>query len=292
VARSLEDVAGVKAVISPFVRLEGSGAGGDLGDLVELTRRSISQDRRYLRLTVLPTRNLRAEEIDAFTARLRVPLDESGLTYLIGGAPVGGRDFTRALVDATPTAIAVVLLGTFLLLAVAFRSIVIPLKSVFMNCLSVGAAYGVVTLVVQFGVGADLLGVPRDVGVLDSSLPLILFAVLFGLSMDYEIFLLSRVQEEHLRGASNDEAITLAVGRTGRIITSAAMIMFIVFAAFISGRVVANKSIGLGLAVAVLLDATLVRMVLVPGFLKLAGRWNWWLPKWLDRRLPHVRMEH
>jgi RND superfamily putative drug exporter len=104
--------------------------------------------------------------------------------------------------------------------------------------------------------------------------------------------LLSRVQEEHLRGASNDEAITRAVGRTGRIITSAAMIMFIVFAAFISGRVVANKSIGLGLAVAVLLDATLVRMVLVPGFLKLAGRWNWWLPKWLDRRLPHVRMEH
>ncbi|WP_342667513.1 MMPL family transporter [Deinococcus pimensis] len=290
-ARALEGVAGVKAVVSPFVRVD-SSAGGDLNDLVELTRRSISQDRRYLRLTVVPTRNLRAEEVDAFTGRIRAAMDPLKLTYLVGGAPVGGRDFTRALVDATPTAILVVLLGTFVLLAVAFRSLLIPLKSVLMNCLSVGAAYGVVTLVVQFGVGADLLGVPRDVGVLDSSLPLILFAVLFGLSMDYEIFLLSRVQEEHLRGAPNDEAIVRAVGRTGRIITSAAMIMFIVFAAFISGRVVANKSVGLGLAVAVLLDATLVRMILVPGFLKLAGRWNWWLPRWLDRRMPHVKVEH
>ncbi len=161
-----------------------------------------------------------------------------------------------------------------------------------MNALTVGAAVGVVTLVVQGGFLAAPLGIPADVGVLDASLPVLLFAVMFGLSMDYEIFLLSRVQEEVLRGNSNDEAVVLAVGHTARIITSAAVIMFIVFVAFMFGRVVATKSIGLGLAVAVALDATLVRLVLVPAFLKLAGKWNWWLPGWLDRRLPRIRLEH
>ncbi|PYE54181.1 MMPL family transporter [Deinococcus yavapaiensis] len=294
--RRLEGVEGVKAVISPFLRpdlLSGSTTGNaSLSDLVSLTNRSISRDRAYLRVTVLPDRDLRADKVDAFAAKLRAALNEGDQPYLLGGAPIGGREFTRALTDATLPAILTVLGLTFVLLAVAFRSLLIPVKSILMNLLTVGAAYGVVTLIVQEGFLAGPLGIPSDVGVLDSSLPLILFAVLFGLSMDYEIFLLSRVQEEHLRGLPNDEAVVQAVGRTGRIITSAALIMFIVFAAFVSGRVVANKSIGLALALAVALDATLVRMVLVPGFLKLAGKWNWWLPRWLARRLPKVSLEH
>ncbi|GGR02389.1 MMPL family transporter [Deinococcus ruber] len=296
VSTELQALPGVQTVISPFLTasaLRGGGSSLDsLGQLATLTRRSISADRHHLRLTIIPARYLRADQIDAYETRLRAVLDTAGVAYLVGGAPVGEREFTRAITSATPLAVGIVFGVTFLLFLVAFRSIVLPLKSILMNSLTVGAAYGVVVLVVQKGFLAGPLGIPDDVGVLDSSLPLLLFAVLFGLSMDYEIFLLSRVQEEHLRGASNDEAIVLAVGRTARIITSAAAIMFIVFCAFIVGRVVVNKSIGLGLAVAVLLDATLVRLILVPSFLKLAGKWNWWLPKWLDRLLPHVDIEH
>ncbi len=282
---------GVRAVISPFVDASALGS-GSLGDLSALNRRSFSADRTLLRFTVVPSAYLRADQIDPFEARLRGVLEAWPYAYRLGGAPIGEREFSKAITGALPLAVTAVFVGTFLLLMVAFRSLFIPLKSIVMNSLTVLAAYGVVTLVVQQGFGAALLGLPDDVGVLDSSLPLLLFAVLFGLSMDYEIFLLSRVQEEHLRGHSNSEAVVLAVGRTARIITSAAVIMFIVFVAFTFGRVVANKSIGLGLAVAVVLDATLVRLVLVPGLLQLAGKWNWWLPKWLDKLLPKVELEH
>ena len=282
---------GVQAVISPFVSSASLG-GGSLSELATLNRRSFSADRTLLRFTVVPNGYLRADQIDPFEARLRAALVSGPYPYFLGGAPVGEREFSKAITGAIPTAVAAVFAGTFLLLMVAFRSLFIPLKSIVMNSLTVLAAYGVVTLVVQDGYGAALLGVPQDVGVLDASLPLLLFAVLFGLSMDYEIFLLSRVQEEHLRGHSNEEAVVRAVGRTARIITSAAVIMFIVFVAFTFGRVVANKSIGLGLAVAVALDATIVRLVLVPGLLQLAGKWNWWLPGWLDKRLPRVELEH
>ena len=282
---------GVETVISPFVSAAALG-GGSLNELAALNRRSFSAEKTLLRFTVVPDGYLRADQIDPFEARLRTVLAESPYPYFLGGAPVGEREFSKAITGAIPTAVAAVFAGTFLLLMVAFRSLFIPLKSIVMNSLTVLAAYGVVTLVVQDGYGAALLGVPQDVGVLDASLPLLLFAVLFGLSMDYEIFLLSRVQEEHLLGHSNEEAVVRAVGRTARIITSAAMIMFIVFVAFTFGRVVANKSIGLGLAVAVALDATIVRLVLVPGLLQLAGKWNWWLPGWLDRLLPKVELEH
>lgn len=288
---------GVKVVLSPFVTpadLQGAGVvGGDsLAALAQLTRRSFSADRTYLRLTVIPDDALRADLAPAFEARIREVLARSEYRFLLGGAPVGGREFGEAITGALPTVVLAVFAGTFVLLLLAFRSILIPLKSIAMNALTVGAAAGVVTWVVQEGNFAAQLGIPLNSGVLDSVLPVLLFAVMFGLSMDYEIFLLSRVQEEHLAGASNDEAVVRAVGYTARIITSAAVIMFIVFVAFMFGRVVATKSIGLGLAVAVVLDATVVRLVLVPAFLKLAGRWNWWLPEWLDRRLPHLRLEH
>ncbi|WP_026298877.1 MMPL family transporter [Deinococcus aquatilis] len=299
VVADLRALPGVQTVLSPFLTaadLSANGAGGGGTDAIAavtaLTRRSFSTDRQLLRVTVIPSTALRADRIDAFESQIRRTLDASGYRYTLGGAPVGEREFSQAITGTLPTVIVGVFTATFLLLMVAFRSLLIPLKSIVMNALTVAAAYGVVTLIVQDGFLASYLGIPQDVGVLDSSLPLLLFAVLFGLSMDYEIFLLSRVQEEVLRGHPNDEAVVLAVGRTARIITSAAVIMFIVFCAFIVGRVVANKSIGLGLAVAVLLDATLVRLVLVPAFLKIAGKWNWWLPKWLDRLLPQVRIEH
>ncbi len=300
VVTRLRALPGVRGVISPFVtpadlqNLKGTvGTSQDsLAALSALNRRSFSQERTFLRLSVIPDRSLRADQIPAFEERLRRTLGASGFHYLLGGAPIGEREWSRQISDALPTVVISVFAGTFLLLTVAFRSLLIPLKSLLMNALTVGAAAGVVTQVVQNGTFAPLLGIPQDVGMLDASLPVMLFAVMFGLSMDYEIFLLSRVQEEHLRGASNAEAVVLGVGHTARIITSAAIIMFIVFCAFIFGRVVASKSIGLGLAVAVLLDATLVRLVLVPSFLKLAGDWNWWLPRWLDRLLPRIRLEH
>jgi len=181
--------------------------------------------------------------------------------------------------------------ATFVLLALAFRSLVIPLKSILMNTLTVGAAYGLITLVFQEGWGAGLVGAPTDVGGIDSSLPIVLFAVIFGLSMDYEIFLLSRVQEAHLAGMDTPQAVRYALERTAGVITSAALIMIIVFSAFVFGQVVANKTIGLGLAFAVLLDATLVRLVLVPAVLVLAGRWNWWLPEPLRRVMPKVSLK-
>ncbi|RJF72116.1 MMPL family transporter [Deinococcus cavernae] len=291
--RALPDTRGV---LSPFVTsadLGGSTSNAEaIGALSALTRRSFSQDRQYLRVTVVPSDTLRADQIAEHEERIRDVLSRSGYRYLLGGAPIGEKEWSHQITGALPTVVAAVFAGTFLLLLVAFRSLLIPLKSILTNALTVGAAAGVVTEIVQNGLLAAPLGIPVDVGIIDASLPVMLFAVMFGLSMDYEIFLLSRVQEEHLRGKSNDEAVVEAIGHTARIITSAAIIMFIVFGAFVFGRVIASKSIGLGLAVAVLLDATLVRLVLVPSFLKLAGRWNWWLPGWLDRRLPQMHLEH
>jgi putative drug exporter of the RND superfamily len=284
----------VRLVISPFIvsRSDFDGGGG-LGDLVDLTKRSISSDRRYLHLSVIPKEPIRADLITAWESRIRGAASDAGFqTVLLGGSPVGAREFTDTLVNAIPLAIGVVFAATFVLLAIAFRSLIIPLKSIIMNTLTVGASYGIITMVFQYGWGASLLQIPTDLGVIDSSLPLVMFAVTFGLSMDYEIFLLSRVQEAHLAGLDTRAAIRQAVERTAGVITSAALIMLIVFGAFVQGDVVANKTIGVGLAVAVFLDATLVRLVMVPAVLVLAGEWNWWLPKPLQKVMPKVSLEH
>jgi len=281
----------VRLVVSPFLagRLEGQGG---FAELVGLTNQYISQDRRYLRLTVIPRDAVHAPSIPDWYARLKQEAQQAGFQrVLLGGAPVGSMEFTQALVGAMPAAIGTVFVATFLLLAVAFRSLVIPIKSILMNTLTVGAAYGLITLVFQEGFAARLVGAPTDVGGIDSSLPILMFAVIFGLSMDYEIFLLSRVQEAHLAGLDTPQAVRYALERTAGVIGSAALIMVIVFSAFVVGQVVANKTIGLGLALAVLLDATLVRLVLVPAVLVLAGRWNWWLPEPLQRVMPRVRLE-
>ena len=286
----------VRLVISPFLVSRSdalSSSGNGITALTSLSERSISKDRRYLRLSVIPKDAVPPPAIPSWLTRLRLAASDAGFTtVLLGGAPVGSQEFTDALVGSMPLAIGTVFLATFVLMAIAFRSLVIPLKSILMNTLTVGASYGVITLIFQNGFLAGLLNVPTDIGAIDSSLPLLMFAVTFGLSMDYEIFLLSRVQEAHMSGMDTISSVKFALERTAGVITSAAVIMLIIFAAFVQGDVVANKTIGVGLFVAVLLDATLVRLILVPAVLALAGEWNWWMPSFLKRALPKISLEH
>jgi len=173
---------------------------------------------------------------------------------------------------------------------VVFRSLLVPLKAVIMNLLSVGAAYGVLVAVFQWGWGKDLFGIGKD-GPVEAWVPMMLFAVIFGLSMDYEVFLLSRIREDYDRTGDNATAVANGLAATARVITAAAAIMFCVFAGFVLGSERSLKMFGLGLATAVLLDATVVRLVLVPATMELLGDRNWWLPRWLDRILPVVHVE-
>jgi RND superfamily putative drug exporter len=189
----------------------------------------------------------------------------------------------------TPIVFAFVLGLSFLLLTVAFRSIVIPVKAILMNLLSVGATYGLLVLVFQKGIGASLFGF-QQVEVIQTGLPLFLFAMLFGLSMDYHVFLLSRIRERFAETGDNAEAVAYGLRSTGRLITGAALIMVAVFGGFALGDLVAMQQFGFGLAVAVLLDATIVRSILVPASMRLLGNWNWYLPTFL-RWLPDLRVE-
>jgi len=208
----------------------------------------------------------------------------------VGGAAANLADVGRRVNDRLPVFVLAVLAMSFVLLMLIFRSVVVPLKAVLLNLLSIGAAYGVVVMVFQWGWGASLIGVESTVPVV-SFIPMFMFAILFGLSMDYEMFLLSRVREEYLRTGDNGASIVDGIAGTARIITSAALIMVTVFSAFMFGQGPAIKMMGLGLATAILVDATIVRMVLVPATMTLLGRANWWLPAWLDRLLPRVQVD-
>jgi putative drug exporter of the RND superfamily len=199
-------------------------------------------------------------------------------------------DLTRQLTDTLPIFVAAILAASFLLLMVVFRSIVVPLKAAVMNLLSIGGAYGVVVAVFQWGWGKDLLNL-EETFLIVSPLPTIFFAVLFGLSMDYEVFLLSRIREAYDASGDNAESVARGTAATGRVITSAALIMTVVFASFVANPSALVKMIGVGLSTAIVLDATIVRMVMVPATMALMGRANWWLPGWLNRRLPDVRLE-
>ncbi len=182
------------------------------------------------------------------------------------------------------------MLLSFLLLTVVFRSLVVSTVAALMNLLSAAAAFGVIVAVFQWGIGLELIGVDRT-GPILAFLPVILFAILFGLSMDYEVFLLSRIHEEWLHRGDNRQAVLHGLAATGRTITAAAAIMVMLFLAFVLGPDITIKLFGLGLAVAVLLDALIIRSVLVPAVMLLLGKANWWLPGWLDRVLPHVSVE-
>ena len=208
---------------------------------------------------------------------------------LVGGETAGSIDFFDLTHWYTPFAIALVLSLSFLLLLVVFRSVVLPLLGVALNLLSVAAAYGLLVLVFQHGIGAGVFGF-QQVDTIQAWLPLFLFSVLFGLSMDYQVFLLSRIQERYGQTGDNRDAVAFGLRTTGGIITGAAVIMVAVFAGFAAGQLVELQQTGFGLAVAVLLDATLVRSVLVPATMRLLGRRNWYLPSPLGW-LPQLRIE-
>jgi RND superfamily putative drug exporter len=208
----------------------------------------------------------------------------------VGGITAAADDFASYTADRLPLFIGAVLLLSFLLLMLVFRSLLVPLKAVIMNLLSIGAAFGVIVAVFQWGWGASLIGVGREAPI-EAWAPVFIFAIVFGLSMDYEVFLLSRIREEYDRTGDNATAVADGLALTARVITAAAAIMVCVFGSFVFGPEVALKIMGLGLAVAVLVDATVVRLVLVPSTMELLGDWNWWIPKWLDRILPRVHVE-
>jgi uncharacterized membrane protein YdfJ with MMPL/SSD domain len=213
-----------------------------------------------------------------------------GVQADVTGMTAGSKDFNDSMTSHLPLVFAFVLGLAFLLLLVTFRSIVIPIKAIVLNLLSVGAAYGILTYVFQEGHGESLLGF-QSFGGITSWLPLFLFVILFGLSMDYHVFILSRIREAVDRGMKTDDAVAFGIKQTAGVVTSAAVVMVAVFSIFGSLSMVEFKMMGVGLAAAVLLDATLVRGVLLPAAMKLLGDWNWYLPKRLDW-LPHVSHEH
>ncbi len=221
--------------------------------------------------------------VDALRADAPAGVEVTGTTPLFA-------DIADLLADRLWLVVGFVVGVSVLLLGLVFRSVVVPVKAAVMNLLSIGAAYGVLTAIFQWGWGVELLGLDHAMPV-SSWMPILLFAVLFGLSMDYEVFLLSRIREDWLDTGDARGSVTRGLSHTGRVISAAAAIMVAVFLGFASEVDVVVKQLGVGMAVAVALDATLVRMVLVPATMTLLGRWNWWMPRWLDRALPTVRVE-
>jgi RND superfamily putative drug exporter len=228
-------------------------------------------------------RSLRGDILDDATAG-------TGVDVLVTSFTAISIDFSDYLAGRYVAFFATVLGLSFLLLMAVFRSILVPLKAVLVNLLSIGAAYGVVVAIFQWGWGSDLFGLPSG-GPVEPFLPMMLFAIVFGLSMDYEVFLLSRMKEEYDRTGDNAEAVADGLAVTARVITAAALIMVTVFGSFLLENDRTVKLFGTGLAVAVFLDATIVRMLLVPSTMELLGDRNWWLPKWLDRILPVIHVE-
>jgi RND superfamily putative drug exporter len=206
---------------------------------------------------------------------------------LVAGLSAQIVDITVESEQKLPIVIGIIVVLSFILLAMVFRSIVLPIKAILMNGLGIAAAYGLLVIVFQDGAGAQILGF-RPVGTIQVYLPLLTFAVLFGLSMDYEVFLLGRIKEEWDRTGDNQLAVARGLQRTGAVISAAAAIMVAVFTAFTLARLTEVKTLGFSLASAVLIDATLIRIILVPAAMQLMGHWNWWFPAWLDRLLPRV----
>ncbi len=254
--------------------------------LFEQTRQHVDPTGRYLNIAVVGEKEYGHPASLAFVDRLRgeiIPaagFPGSAVVYA-GGGPPGGKDFIDLTYRWFPWLVLAVLVATFFLLMRAFRSIVLPLKAIVLNLLSIGAAYGLLVIVFKWGAGEWIGLIAYDQ--IDAWIPVMLFAMLFGLSMDYEVFLVSRMREEWDRGATNEEAVVLGLTKTGRLVTSAGLIMFAAFMGLIAGSIVGLQQFGFGLAAAILIDVTIVRALLVPSAMKLFGKWNWWLPQGLAR---------
>jgi len=199
-----------------------------------------------------------------------------GIRFAVGGLPAFNVDYGDSVKSATPRVVALVVVGTFIALMIGFRSVLIPLKAIALNLLSVASAFGAVVLVFQKGYGSSVVGLTSPLDGIFPAVPLLVFCIVFGLSMDYEVFLVSRVAEARRAGGSESDAVVEGVSRTGGVITGAAIVMIVVFGAFTMSEFVFMKILGFALAVAVLLDVTVIRLALGPALLRLAGRWNWW----------------
>jgi putative drug exporter of the RND superfamily len=241
-------------------------------------------------LVATPTVAADSSAADDLLRRLRSRLRATappGAEVLVTGTTAELVDYTDETNDKTPFVLVFTLGLALVLLTCVFRSPVLALKAVIMNLLSVGAAFGLTVLVFQEGLGEDVLGF-ESLGFVQGWMPLTLFMIVFGLSMDYEVFLVSRMREEYERTGDTTEAVAAGLARTGGVITSAAAIMFAIFGSFVLTSIPEIKQMGFGLAAAVLIDATIVRIALVPAFMRIAGRWNWWMPRALDRLLPRL----
>lgn len=262
------------------------------GPLKDLAQATVSQAGSYALLRVFPSTNNSPLAISQLIGTLERNLTELGLTGIFSGPYVIDREWAAALYGSFPLAILLVYTATFVLLGLAFGSLLIPLKSIILNTLGMGAAFGVITAVFQFGWLAPLMGLTSGLGFIETSVPIFIFAIVFGLSMDYEVFLVSRIYEGHRKGMSDKEAVAYALSLTGNVISSAALIMVVVFVVFIFSQVVLIKTLSLGLTVAIILDATVIRSILVPAMMSLAGRWNWWLPKPIANLAERVDFGH
>jgi len=249
--------------------------------------RFVDRSGRYAQVLAFSRHDYGEGPAQEFAKRLRsaiIPAAQfpTGVDVLAGGGPPQGVDFLHQAYRYFPLLVFAVLGLTYLLLMRAFRSVVLPLKAVLLNLLSVGAAYGMLVTVFKWGLGDTLLGL-YQFGQVEGWIPIFLFAMLFGLSMDYEVFLVTRMRETWDAGADNATAVAHGLERTGRIVTAAAIVMCAAFGGFVAGRIVGLQEFGLGLAVAIFVDATIVRSLLVPALMALFGRWNWWLPPPLAR---------
>jgi len=283
------------APVSSYERLYAGGVSG-LPAPLQRTAQALVDWRGgagMTRVTVVGKASPETRQAESFVQRIRDDIIPA--TGLLGRAIVGGEtafnlDLEHTITGTLPFMVLTVLALSFILLTMAFRSVILPLKAIVMNLLSVGAAYGLMTAIFQWGWGQSILGFTSE-GNISLFVPMFLFCILFGLSMDYEVFLMTRIREEYYRTGSNELAVARGLESSARPITSAALIMVTVFAAFASSRLLPFKEMGFGLAAAVFIDATIVRTVLVPAAMKLMGDWNWWMPRWLDRLLPSIALE-
>jgi RND superfamily putative drug exporter len=263
--------------------------------VVEVTPARMSPRGDAAVMQVFPRTGPEDQQTVSLIHRLRgsvIPAVVAGTPLIvhIGGSTATFDDLSSFLGSHLPIFIVVVLGLSFLLLMTVFRSVVVPIKAVVMNLLSIGASYGLLVAVFQWGYGKGIIGIGKT-GPVESFVPMMMFAILFGLSMDYEVFLLSRIKEEWDKTGDNGVAVADGLSYTARVITAAAAIMVCVFGSFVFGGERVIKEFGLGLAAAIFIDATLVRLVLVPATMELLGRANWWIPGWLDRVLPRVHIE-
>ena len=284
------DITADSAVVEPLV----GAIAADRG-IASVVPTSIDPDAGVATLMAFPTTSPQDRKTLDTIERLRsevLPsiLDDSSARAHVGGQTASSADIGERVNSRLPLFLAAVLGLSFLLLMMVFRSVLVPLKAALLNLLSIGAAYGVLVMVFQWGWGSGLIGV-ESTAPIDPFIPMFMFAVLFGLSMDYEVFLLSRVREEYLATGDNDASVIHGIASTARVITSAALIMISVFGGFIFGNDLTIKMFGVGLATAIFVDASIVRMILVPATMKLMGDANWWLPDWLDRLLPSIDID-